>query len=591
MGKKTTGKSKNPTYPDAHPTAPGGMSRPALVEEMVIKHGWDQAEATALKWPEQIKAVVQGRLAREAEQREQIMAEHDGEPIGEVETARATPVFADERGPEGYEPGDLVDVIHGRTEPAEPVAEVTDLNERQPQPMFLGMPDTLDFIFDGHAGAGPSGAERWMNCTASLGAARSFLETLTPNQQEEFARGSDAARQGTTAHAVGETKINLLLGNITVEEAEATLLELAILPPDGEAYDAEMDDHLSEYVDLVKQYADDGRTVLVEQKVHAAVPLAGDHDGDVHLISGSADLVVHPSLEENVLVVGDLKYGNGIDVDPDSNPQVRIYGLGVLSDLADEEGNIPDIDHIEYVIVQPRLGGIKVWRESVDDLLTWRDEVLSPALTAALYGPEAGAEFVPSDTACQWCPARGSCAALAEQRMEQAVDLFDAVIEAEFETGNLPDTSTLSDTRLGELLAQIEGLVSLKDDLKDEVQRRLHRGGAVPGYKLVSYTPPRKWTEDADTALDPDTSEREGLDAEMLTAIWTRALVTPKKALGALKAKGVDKPEAALAGLIDTPAKRPVAAREGDRRKDWEGVPPEQMFDDESGNAESESVA
>lgn len=542
MGKKTKGQG-HPAYPDAHPTAPGGMSQPALIEEMVAKHGWDRDAATALKWPEQIEAVIQGRLDREREQRE-------------VEQ-----------------------------ETADVVAEVTDLNERQPQPMFLGMPDTLDYIFDGHAGAGPSGAERWMNCTASLGAARSFLETLTPNQQEQFASGSDAARQGTTAHAVGETKINLLLGNITVEEAEATLLELAILPPDGEAYDEEMDDHLSEYVDLVKQYADDGRTVLVEQKVHAAVPLAGDYDGEVHLISGSADAVVLPSLEENVLVVGDLKYGNGIDVDPDSNPQVRIYGLGVLSDLADDEGNIPDIDHIEYVIVQPRLGGIKVWRESVDDLLTWRDEVLSPALTAALYGPEAGAEFVPSDTACQWCPARGACAALAEQRMEQAVDLFDTVIEAEFETGNLPDATTLTDTRLGELLVQIEGLVSLKDDLKDEVQRRLHRGGSVPGYKLVSYTPPRKWTEDAVSTLDPDTGD-ESLDAEMRAAIWKRSLITPKQALGALKAKGVDEPEVALAGLIDTPAKRPVAAREGDKRKDWEGVPPEQMFNDES-----ESVA
>ena len=59
--------------------------------------------------------------------------------------------------------------------------------------LFIGMPVTRDYIFDGHAGAGPSGAERWMNCTESLGAARRFLETLSPNQQAEFAVGGSAA--------------------------------------------------------------------------------------------------------------------------------------------------------------------------------------------------------------------------------------------------------------------------------------------------------------------------------------------------------------------------------------------------------------
>lgn len=441
--------------------------------------------------------------------------------------------------------------------------------DTEPAPLFIGMPDTKDYIFDGHAGAGPSGAERWMNCTASLGAARAFLETLSLNQQREWAVANIAARQGTTAHAAAEAEAGVVLGTISQEEADATLMELAIMPEtEGEAYDEEMADYITEYVDLVKQYADSGRTVLIEQRVSAVVPLQDPEDeGAYHIIAGSGDCIVHPSDDEPELVVADLKYGNGIDVDVDENPQIRIYALGALSDLADDEGNLPDIEQVVYHIVQPRLGGIKTWSESVEDLLTWRDDVLSPALTAALGGEESGATYSPSETACQWCPARGGCAALAEQRLAQAAELFDTVTEAEFADGPgaFPETGALSDERLGSLLTQIEGLTKIKDDLRAEAQRRLHRGTPVPGYQLVSYTPPRKWNDKALTTI-PDT-----------VPIWKPpTLITPTQALTLLKDDDANR--AIIEKFIETPDKRPVIAPEGDRRKTWAGTPPEQMF-------------
>lgn len=560
--------SENPEFPDAHPTAPGGMSQQALVNELTRKHGWDYDAAMALSWPDKIDCVIDERRTREQEAREE-----------QIEQA----------------------VIDGHVVIRDDVDEIlAEIAEAQGQPidtaLFQGSPTTRDYIFDGHAGAGPSGAERWMTCTESLGASRRFLETLTPNQQAEFAKGSGAARQGTTAHAAGEAELLLLLGRIEEAERDATLLELTVMPEEGhEAYDEDMAEHVHLYTDLVTQYATERGDdhVLIEQRVEAAVPLSRcttclrrsdcdcDEPADVHVIGGSGDTIILPTKAEPDLVVIDYKHGEGIDVDVDSNPQVRIYGLGALALLTDDEGNlITGVETVTYHIVQPRNGGIKTWTETLDDLLDWRDDVLSPALTAALTGQDA--TYAPSDTACQWCPAKGSCAALAEKRVTDGAELFDTIVEAEFADGPgaFPETGTLDNDRLGALLSQIEGLVQIKDDLRAEAQRRLHRGEEVPGYKLVGYTPPRKWVEGAAEALDPVSGEDIVPDGVRET-LWQRKLLTPKQALTLLvKQHGMENAGQVLADLMDSPVQKPVIAREDDRRHEWKGAPPEQMFPD-----------
>lgn len=450
-------------------------------------------------------------------------------------------------------------------------------------PIFLPDPTTRDFVFDGHAGASPSGAERWMACTASLGATRRFLETLTPNQQAEFAKGTSAARQGTTAHAAAEVEAGVVLGVIDHVEAERTLLELTLMPEvEGEAYDDEMAEYITEYVDLVKQYHDSGREVLIEERVSATVPLVSD-ESDTHTITGSVDCGVLPSVDEPELDVVDLKYGEGLDVDVESNPQIRIYGLGLLARLTDEDGNLTvPIERINYVIVQPRLGGIKTWSESLDDLLDWRDDVLSPALTAALTGE--GAEFSPSDETCQWCPARGDCPALVQQRMDGAADLFDVITDAEFNDGPgaFPETTGLDADTLGKLLTQIRGLTKIAEDLKGEAERRLFRGEHVPGWQMVNYQPPRKWIEAAAEDLDPDVhhGQDSGLSPAEAEALWQKKLLSPTQALAVLKTMGIHEADEKIGHLIDKPPVRPVVAPEGDRRKTWAGTPPEQLFPD-----------
>lgn len=562
--------SKNPAYPGADPTSPGGMSQKALADELIERHGYTKEQVVKLwrvnrqwkrgSWPAMIDAVIQGRLDREREQQvETTVAE-----IAEVEEIIGAVEVAAESAEAAAVEAEIAEINAARAARAEQDAANSLLVK---DPAGIG---SLDYIFNGHMGAGPSGAERWMNCTASLGASRRFLETLTPNQQREFSQANEAARQGTTAHAAAEVEALVLLGRMDYAEAQAVLTELSIMPDaEVEAYDEEMGEYISEYVDLIRTFASErgNDRVLIEQVVEAAVPLTGLHEGEVYSIRGSGDCVVLPTDDERTLVVVDLKYGNGVDVSVDANPQVRIYGLGALDLLTDDEGNlIAPVDEVVYYIVQPRLGGIKRWSESLDDLLDWRDDVLAPASTAALFGVDEGATFTPSESACQFCPVRGSCEALTEARIEAGADLFDVIGEAEYANGpgSFPETSGLTDERLGDLLTQISALVDLHADLKAEAQRRLFRGAQIPGFKLVSYTPPRKWKEGAAEIIT---------NAELFKP---KALITP---LQAIKLVGDEQ----IGHLIDVPDRRPVIGKTNDRRREWDGRPPEAMFDDEQG--------
>lgn len=528
MGKKKEGKSKNPAFPEAHPTAPGGMSRKALRAELKRDTDHDPEYIDLLSWPDLISHVILSRKDKEAKAK-----------------------LASRGASKAALSGNLLALD----------------------------PDTLDYVFDGHAGAGPSASERWINCTASLGASRRFLETLTPNQQAEWSLANTAARQGTTAHRAAEAEALALLGRTTREEADRTLTELTFEPLDGEEYNPDMAAYIIEYTDLISVLATErgAENILIEQRVSAAVPLTGLWDGDVYEVKGSADCIALPTEEHPSVVVADLKYGNGVDVDVNENSQARIYGLGVLGMLTGEDGALPfgEDTEVTYYIAQPRLGGIKEWTETVGDLLDWRDEVLAPALTAALYGvDEGGAKFTPSEGACQFCPARGSCAALAVQREEQAKELFDVVIHAEHKGEEFPETGLLSDERLASLLTQAQGLVKIADDLKAEVQRRMYRGAQIPGFVLVNYTPPRYWRDTAKEVVDHDMPE------DIRASLYKPpTLVTPTQALKILK--DTDDPDAIsrINEVIEVPDKRPVVAPEGDRRSLWEGRAPEDMFD------------
>ena len=112
---------------------------------------------------------------------------------------------------------------------------------------------------------------------------------------------------------------------------------------------------------------------------------------------GTGDCVI---VADNVLHVIDFKYGRGVLVDAEDNPQMRCYALGAL----DAYGSIYDISTIKMTIFQPRRDNISTSEISREELLSW-DTVLSPA---ARLAHEGSGEFRAGEH-CRFCSAKTSC--------------------------------------------------------------------------------------------------------------------------------------------------------------------------------------
>lgn len=250
-----------------------------------------------------------------------------------------------------------------------------------------------------HALLSPSAAERWIECPASIRMAEKFPD----------GGSSSYADEGTAAHALGEIKVSLEFGLSTPDEATAARRAWEIeWGGQLEAWDmAEMERHTDAYVALIREKvaSHEGSVVMVEQRLNTGIQRCW----------GTSDIVI---VSEHHIEIVDLKYGAGIRVWAEGNPQLRLYALGALDTFGDLIG---DIERVVITVYQPRIGDGHADSEvlSPEELRQWREEVARPAAELALSD---GAPFGPSETACKWCPASGNCKAQLEQVFAQDFD-------------------------------------------------------------------------------------------------------------------------------------------------------------------------
>ena len=223
------------------------------------------------------------------------------------------------------------------------------------------MPDT-------HARFSPSAANRRIHCPPSL-----LLE-------EQFEEGESVyAAEGTAGHALAEHLIRKYLKQRTTR-------------PTSEYYKDELLEAVDEYVSFVIGEIEDARrecqspVLLVEQRIDASEY--------VDSCFGTADMVI---ITDKVAHVIDLKLGKGVEVHAEENPQLMIYGLGVLH-MAEA---LYDIETVRMTIFQPRLGNSSTWSVSPEYLKHWGNEVLRRRLSAQAISPLAhgAASVVPGTSA------------------------------------------------------------------------------------------------------------------------------------------------------------------------------------------------
>jgi hypothetical protein len=361
----------------------------------------------------------------------------------------------------------------------------------------------------GHAVLSPSAASRWLACTPSV-----RLEQEFENKTSSF------AEEGTLAHAVGECILRELAGQIKPAEAELILAQLML----SQYYSKELHDYAEGYAYFVWAMCKPGTHLFVEQRL--------DMTDYVEEGFGTGDAIV---IGNNVLRLSDLKYGKGVPVYSDNNPQLKLYALGAYKEFS----HIFDIDMIEINIYQPRLDNISTWEISVADLLEWAENELKPKAALAYKGE---GEFNPG-RACTFCKAKVKCRALAEYNMKLA--------EMEFKNAEL-----LSDEEIAEVLTKKAQFSNWMESLAGYALGAALSGKEIPGFKVVAGRSNRRYSSDEIVS--------EKLIAKGFTDIYKKPALL---ALGEMEKK-IGKPafKEVVEPLLEKPPGKPALVVSSDPR-------------------------
>ena len=366
-----------------------------------------------------------------------------------------------------------------------------------------------------HALLNASGASRWLNCPPSA-----RLEEQFPDST------SEAAAEGTLAHALGELKLQKYFTPM----AKSTFTKAHNKIKKDPLYTKEMEDYTDEYLDYIKETAlryPSQPTITIEKKVDfSSYAPEGFGTADCILISG------------DTLHIIDLKYGKGVPVSAEKNPQMRLYALGALK----EYDFIYAINKVEMVIFQPRLDNISVDAMEAETLLNWGNAFVKPLAQQAFKGE---GEFTPGDH-CRFCRAKAVC---------RARSVTNTALE-DFK-GKLPPV--LSNEEVGDLLLKAQDLAKWAKDLEEHALKMCLAGETVPGWKAVEGRSNRCFT-DTDAAFKELTTK--GLAKAEVLYIRKPITLTETETL-----LGKKEFNAALSEFIVKPPGKPALAKATDKRE------------------------
>lgn len=405
-----------------------------------------------------------------------------------------------------------------------------------------------------HAHRSPSDSGRWLNCPGAL----NLTSILGPRPSSIY------AAEGTWAHQVREDCLDL-----GMDAYDFIGHRMAV---DGYAFTwTEADaNFLQPGIDRIRQF--DGRLV-VEYQVNLERWMPDDF--------GTLDTGI---VGKDLIVINDLKWGQGELVEADHNTQQMIYALGFWQNVARFE---TDATEFLLMIDQPRAMRKSRNREIVFDDLDEDDtdegeiEIAAPGefritlkellafgrelKTKARATEDPDAPRVPGHKQCRWCPAtkiEGMCPEYEVWNMANLGLTFENLDEAE-ELGTLAvPRTTITPERRSVLIRswpQIERWYkrmhanALADALSGDTQ-------AVPGLKAVEGRHGKRVWADPDAAeafltqgryIDPETldvkrgyslSHAQSFTQKMISPAVAETLVGKGKLPIALVERGKPKP-------------------------------------------------
>jgi hypothetical protein len=365
-----------------------------------------------------------------------------------------------------------------------------------------------------HAILSASAAHRWLMCTPSA-----RLESTLPDTSSIY------AEEGTLAHEIAALTLRYRhLSTISKTEYRKHLKKLQ----QHELYQDDMMQHVNAYLDYINHLDADH-----DYKPHIAVEVQVAFNQYVPEGFGTADCIIIGGEELHVV---DFKYGKGVAVEAENNPQMMLYALGALEKYA----LLFNTSIVKMTIVQPRLDAISTWGISASDLRDWGEGV-RPIAEKAFKGEGV---FYPGDH-CRFCRASSTCRARAEFYL--ALEGFQKI---------QPDL--LSNDEIGAILERAQDLQAWIKDLQDYALNQCLSGIDVPGWKAVEGRSVRQWT-DADKAFE--TLVTAGVDEAMLYERKPLTLAATERILGKKRFGEL------VGSYVDRPPGRPTLAPETDKRQ------------------------
>ena len=383
------------------------------------------------------------------------------------------------------------------------------------------MSELNDHSSRAHALLSASSAERWLACPPSAVASEIY-----PRQDTDF------TREGTLAHEVAEAIARGIDPEVLHQDCARTGAA------DGVTH--EMLECATGYRDYIQeQIHSDDAVVLLEQRVDFSpwVP-----DG-----FGTADCII---IQGDTIDIIDYKYGKGVAVSAEGNPQMRLYALGALNEF----GIVYDLLKARLHIYQPRMNNISVCETRVGVLEDWGDAVVKPTAEKAAKGE---GEYAPGKH-CQFCAHAGRCRALTD-----VCTVFVDTIKAKVAV------PVLAPWEISGIL-QMEPMLNLwLKRVGEQALSTMLNGGEIPGYKVVQGRSLRRWADDLEAAkvLESNGYSREDITETKLLTVSNMEKKLGKKKFAELLSGQVLKPAGAptLAPMSD---KRPAYDRNEETLKD-----------------------
>lgn len=358
-----------------------------------------------------------------------------------------------------------------------------------------------------HARFSPSAANLLIHCPPSLVLGEAFQEEESPY-----------AAEGSAGHALAEHLIKKHLKQQTRR-------------PVSDYYSDDLLEAVDDYVSFVIGEIEEARrqcadpVFSVEQKVDIS-----DYVPDCF---GTADMVI---VTDKLVHIIDLKLGKGVPVYAEKNPQLMIYGLGVL-EIAEM---LFPVETVRLTIFQPRLSNSSIWEIAPEELKAWGDEVLRPAGELALKGEGE----LSAGSWCRFCKARFTCRQRAEENLKLA--------QMEFK-----EPALLTDEEIAEVLKQADELSKWAADVYAYAQdQAIVHHKQWKGFKLVMGKSNRKYTSEEEVAAAAKAAGYTDIYKHTLIGITDMERLMGKKEFARI-----------LGALVYKPAGKITLVPESDKRE------------------------